>query len=235
MTRLEKLSVVMPAFNEQETLEQVILEHVNVLQSMNSQLSDWEIVCLDDASTDQTSHILNRLTNSNSRVRMIRHELNRGIYESFTHLFHEARGSHIYVTAADGQWPTENMRGLLEALKEGNYDLVIGVRQNRAQVYSFWRRVLSYGFNLLPQIFFGVKTMDANGIKLGRRELFTMPLGSKSFFAEIERIVEAKKKGFRVGFAPIQFCPRGGGKATGAKWNNIWATAVDFIKYLSKK
>ena len=64
------LSVVLPAYNEQSTIEGVVLEHHRVLCSLENRLSDWEIVCLDDASTDSTPAILKKLAASVPKLRV---------------------------------------------------------------------------------------------------------------------------------------------------------------------
>ncbi len=226
------LSVVIPAYNEEATIEKVVCDHLEVLGSVSHLVGDWEMICLDDSSSDHTFEVLSQLRERIAKLRVIHHEKNQGIYESFTHLFMEARGTHIYLTAADDQWPAENLKRLVSALVSRKCDLVIGVRTNRREIYGVWRRVLSFVFNLIPRVLFGIETMDANGIKLGVADIFKFKLMSRSFFGEIERIVEAKKKGYQITFEPIQFLPRGGGKATGAKWKNISAVLYDCMRYI---
>lgn len=229
------LSVIMPAFNEEKTIRQVIEEHERELNSLSDLLLDWELICVDDASKDATYEILENISQGNLRFKILRHETNQGIYESFRHLFREARFEYVYQTASDGQWPAKNLNLLLHAALSRNLDLVIGVRGNRKEIYNWWRQFLSFTFNLIPKIFFGVETQDANGIKLGRSEIFKMDLKSKSFFGEVERIIKAKRIGYSVGLEPIQFHPRFSGKATGARWKNIFATIRDFLKFLFSK
>lgn len=230
----KSLSVVIPVFNEESSVEAVIQGHTDVLCSLEHELHDWEIVCLDDASTDRTWHSLSSISQNHKRLRILKNQKNMGIQASFTRLFKEARGSHIYLTGGDGQWPAENLRTLFAAMKKDNFDLVIGVRKNRSRVYGAWRLLLSFGFNWLPRIFFGTKTQDANSIKIGRKEIFNLELSSKSFFAEIERIIVAKRNGFKVGFEPIEFLPRRNGKAHGAQWKNIRDTVSDFFQFLAR-
>ena len=226
------LSVIMPAFNEAGRVEKVIRDHYQVLSSLQSPLKDWEIICLDDGSTDGTPEILDGLSRQLSKLRVIRHSVNQGIYRSYCDLFKEARGTHIYRTDSDGQWPTENLVKMLEYLASSGVDLIIGVREQRDQVYNSWRQILSFGFNWLAEALFKVKTLDANGSKLGRKEIFDLPLSSQSFFGEIERIVKAKGKGYKIGFIPIQYIPRSGGKSRAAKWKNIIFTLRDCLRYL---
>ena len=225
------LSIVIPVYNEEQTIKAVLDEHIERLSGVNS----WEIVCLDDASTDRTWALLQEYALGQPRMRLLRHENNQGISASFQRLFHEAAGQYIYLTAGDGQWPAENLTRLLKAREDNGADLVVGVRESREKVYSPGRRVLSYGFNYLAKILFHVDTADANGIKLGRREIFISPVRSKSFFAEIERLIGAHKKGYHIIHAPVIFLPRRFGVAQGAKLKNVLATLKDFSLYLIKR
>lgn len=229
------LSLLIPAYNEQGTIERVVEDHLEMVAACGEFLADWELVCLDDASTDDTPKILDGLAAKYAKMRVVHHATNQGINASFHHLFREACGTHIYYTASDGQWPARNLSILLHALVERNLDLVVGVRPNRREVYGPWRRLLSYGFNWIPLVLFGIETQDANSIKLGLREIFTMPLVSQSFFGEVERIIEAKQKGYRIGFESIEFLPRKSGKAYGAKWSNVLSTVRDLFRYAMKR
>ncbi len=225
------LSLAFPIYNEEKNVENCINEHVRELEKIQHHLSSWEIVCLDDASTDQTPQILINLAKRLPHLKMIRHSQNKGISLTYQDLFKATTGDYIYQTACDGQWPAANLTHMLEHLIQSNLDLVVGVRNNRSQIYSPWRLMLLLTFNFLPQILLGIKTLDANGIKLGRREIFDTSLVSKSFFIEIERIARAKRNGSRIGFSPVEFLPRGGGKASGAKWKNIFSSLRDCIRY----
>jgi len=223
------LSVVLPAYNEEATIERVILEHVDALAACQGMISGCEIVCVDDASSDGTPAILDRLGARLDQLRVIRHQQNRGISESFADLFEAARGTHIYMTGADGQWPAVYLEKMLRAVRTGA-DLVVGVRSNRAEVYGFKRRLVSGAFNLLPRLLFGVETSDAGSVKLGVSEVFRFNLISRSPFAEAERIIKAQRSGYRVAFVPIEFKARPGGRAAGARWSNIRTSARDCMK-----
>jgi len=222
------LSIVIPVYNEERSIRAVLDEHMARLEG----LEQWEVLCLDDASTDGTWGILEACAHQQPRLRLLRHGTNQGISPSFQRLFEEAQGDYIYLTAGDGQWPAENLTRLLKAREEAKADLVIGVREGRERVYSLGRRVLSYGFNYLAKVFLRVDVADANGIKLGRKEILTAPVRSKSYFAEIERLAAAYKKGYTIVHAPVIFLPRLHGKPKGARLGSIILTLGDFIRFL---
>jgi len=218
----------MPVYNEQASIRNVVQEHANVLRSMAAPFDSWEIVCVDDGSRDSTPEILAELQREHPQLRVVR-QPNQGIFRAFTRAYQEARGTHVYSTGSDGQWPAENLLTMLPQLQAGA-DLVVGVRTNRRQVYTMSRRIVSHAFNLLPRLLFSVRVEDAGSVKLGRREIFQFDLISRSVFFEAERIIRAHNSGFRVAFVPIQFLTRSGGKATGASWKNIYTSTVDLIR-----
>jgi glycosyltransferase involved in cell wall biosynthesis len=226
------LSVVMPAYNEEAAIEGVVREHIAVLRKLESTIPDWEIVVVDDGSKDGTAAVLERLAVEIPRLRVVRQE-NQGIAGAFTRAHREARGTHVYSTGSDGQWPAENILAMWKTLESG-YELVVGVRQNRREVYTPARRAISRMFNLLPRLLFGAPVEDAGSVKLGVRAAFELPLISRSVFNEAERIILAHRRGLRVGFVPIEFLQRQGGKAMGASWKNLRNSSIDLLRCIAK-
>jgi glycosyltransferase involved in cell wall biosynthesis len=227
---IRMLSVVMPVYNEEAAIESVIVEHRDVLQGLHESVPEWEMVCVDDGSVDGTPEILRSLQARVPQLRVIRQE-NRGIYGALERVFQESRGTHVYVTGSDGQWPAKNLETMLPAVA-GGADLVVGVRKNRREVYSAARRLVSGCFNLLPRILFGTPIEDAGSAKLGVREVFRYDLISRSVFSEAERIILAHRHGLRIEFVPIHFLPRTGGKAVGASWRNVRSSVRDLFRCL---
>jgi glycosyltransferase involved in cell wall biosynthesis len=232
VTPVRMLSVAMPVYNEQATIESVVLEHVEVLERLGSAVPEWEIVCVDDGSKDRTPEILLELQKRVPQLRVIR-QANQGIFGAVARVYQEARGSHIFATASDGQWPAKNLELLLQPVLSGA-DLVIGVRSNKGEVYTPARRLISMAYNLLPRILFGVRVEDAGSTKLGVREVFQYELISRSVFFEAERIILAHRRGCRVEFVPIRFLTRSAGKAMGASWKNLRSSMADLLRCLGK-
>ncbi len=228
------LSVAMPVYNEELNIEKVVLDHLHVLESLAGMVARWEIVCVDDASTDHTPQILRQLEARIPLLRTLRHAENRGIHESMASATRAARGTHIYLTASDGQWPAENLVLLLRAVVDSKADMAIWVRQNRSEVYDARRRIVSHFFNLLPRILFGVDTMDAGSAKLALKEIYTFDPISRSPFAEAERIIWARRSGYRIAYVPAAFRTRWGGKETGASLKNVLASLRDCLRCVGR-
>jgi glycosyltransferase involved in cell wall biosynthesis len=230
---LPLLSVAMPAYNEQACIEAVVLDHLRVLQSLCA-AGEWELLCLDDGSDDGTLAILQALAAEHPGVRVERHERNLGLFESMTDAARLARGRYVYLTASDGQWPADNLARLLSALRQENADVAVAVRDNRASIYTAWRRVVSFFFRLLPRVLFGVDTLDPGSVKLAAREIFAYDLVSRSPFAEAERLIVARARGLKVVAVPALFSHRAGGRASGARWCNITSSLRDVVRCLRR-
>lgn len=229
MPSIPFLSVVMPAYNEEANVEQVVLDHWRILRDLKDSVTGWEILVVDDGSEDATVSILQGLQQRVPELRVVQNPKNLGIAGALARCYAEARGTHIYGTGSDGQWPAENLVPLASRVVAGA-DVVVAVRMNRDEVYSLPRRVVSFGFNALPKWLFGVDVRDAGGVKLARREVFEYTLVSTSPFVEAERIMKAHYSGLRIEFVPIRFLVRTGGKAKGASWRNIRSSLRDVIR-----
>jgi hypothetical protein len=148
----------------------------------------------------------------------MRNENNRVFFGAFTRCYQEARGGCIYSTGSDGQWSPENLEPMLDGLEVG---VVVGVRNNRCEVYTLRRRVISYSFNKLPRILFGVAVHDAGSVKLGVSEIFRFELISKSPFFEAERVIKAVRLGYKLDSVPIRFLSRSDGRGEPAAVGKI--------------
>ena len=224
----------MPAWNEEAMVERVVREHLRALEQWSAELAGGEIVCLNDGSRDATGEILDRLATSERRVRVVHHPQNMGIHASLVDLYAAATGTHVYVTASDGQWPVKNLDRLMREVLETGADFVVGVRGNRREIYGIRRLLVSHLFNLIPQMLFGVATGDAGSNKLARKELLDTKIVSTSPFAEAERIVKAGLEGATIRSVEIDFQSRSTGKTTGASVRNIVASMRDVFACLRK-
>ncbi len=219
------LSVVMPVHNEEQALPEVLDEALRALAEAPFR---FEIVLVDDASTDDSLAILEAFQQQHPEVtiRILRHERNRGIAAACDTLFAAARGRYVFLNASDGQCKTSESVRMMEL--RDRHDLVVGRRE--AKHYSLRRALISRAFNLLPWLLFGVRTHDAGSIKLVRRELLDVPLCSNGPFREAERIIRAKRRGYRIGVLAVENRPRLGGQATGARWGLVGQAVRDLMR-----
>jgi glycosyltransferase involved in cell wall biosynthesis len=217
------ITICIPAYNEEATIGIVVKEADAALRQA---AFPGEILVIDDCSQDRTWEILCGVQRTIPGLQTRRHTTNHGIALTFVELYNWASKSLVFLNSADGQW---KMTALLEMLPlVDRYDLIIALRPDKH--YPFGRRLVSWLFNLLPRILFTTRTYDAGSVKLVRREIYDIPLISSGVFGEAERIIRAKRRGFRIGVKEIAHYPRRSGKATGAKPSMIFEAMIDLVR-----
>ena len=96
------------------------------------------------------------------------------------------------------------------------------------QPYGVYRHVVSWGYRALPRLLFGVELFDSGSVKLVRRRIYQeIPVGSRSVFAEAERLIRAARAGFEIGKVDIVQEPREGGRAAGARLSTVARAVSD--------
>lgn len=219
-----ELSVVMPVYNEEESLPGVLDEAVAALKAASFRS---EILLVDDASSDRSPQILGSYAAAHpDLVRVLTHPQNRGIDGACKTLYENARGEYVFIIGSDGQWKTAEALRMI-ALRD-QFDLIVGRRATKR--YDWRRKIVSGAFNLLPRVLFGVNTYDAGSIKLFRRDILRIPTISRGVFREAERIIRAQGAGFRIGVIDVEHFIRHGGVAGGAKWRLIRQSIGDLAR-----
>ncbi len=200
------LSIVIPVFNEDESLEQLHQELNEVAAANGYQL---DVVFVDDGSTDKSWELIRRLAASDPRVRGIRFRRNFGKAAALSAGFTHARGELVMTLDADLQDDPHEIPNFLAEM-EKNLDVVSGWKQVR---HDPWHKVWpSRVFNWMVSTLTGVKLHDHNcGMKCYRREIF----GEVRLYGELHRFVPvlAAARGYRVGELVIGHRPRQFGRS----------------------
>lgn len=200
------ISAVVPACNEEESIR----EFYKILSANLAKLDkDYEIVFIDDGSTDSTLEILKSFAAKDKKVRIFSFRKNRGKAEALTIGFQMAKGDYIVTLDADLQDRPEEIGRLLEKSKEG-FDLVCGWRKNRKDPLK--KRLSSQLFNFVMRAFWGVRLHDFDcGLKLYRKEAAK----SLNLYGGMHRFVPllVAEKGFEVTEIPVTHEKRKFGKS----------------------
>ena len=203
------LSILFPACNEEAMIGEVVGEAENALRNSGYR---YELIVLDDGSTDRTWAMLGSLSQAIPTLRILRHERNQGIMASLDDLFHAAGGAWVFHNGSDGQWKTAEVLRMIPMT--GEYDIIVGRR--RAKHYNLARKTISYLFNVISYFMFGVKTHDAGSIKLMPRKVIDeIHLTSRGPFREAERLIRASARGYRIGRIWVDSYPRKAGVGRG--------------------
>jgi glycosyltransferase involved in cell wall biosynthesis len=204
--RIPRVSVVIPVCNEEENLRP-LLTRVN--SALERQGKDYEVIFIDDGSTDRSHEVLQALAALDERVRIITFRTNLGKSTALAAGFRSARGDVIVTMDADLQDDPEEIPEFLKAI-EGGHDLVSGWRKTRRD--SRPKIVLSRVYNWVTRMVTGVPLHDFNcGFKAYRRDLLT-PL---RVYGELHRYIPvlAAWRGYRITELMVRHHPRRAGRS----------------------
>lgn len=224
-----RISVVLPAYNEEEGIEEQVRAVLAATESMGFEAR--EIIVVDDGSADRTPAILERLRAEIPELRVLRHPKNQGYADTLRDGFYGARYELVFYTDSDMQFDVREIKNLLPAIDD--YDLVCGFRIYRFDPLT--RLFLSWGYNLLVRILFRIRVRDIDcAFKLFRREIFeSIRIESKNFFVDTEILAKARALGMRMTEVGVRHYPRRVGQST-VRASHIWNTLVELSKMWSK-
>ena len=210
------ISIVIPCFNEERRIGASLETMLGFLRSSSL---DWEIVAVDDGSRDATSAAIQRTADGEGRVRLVRHEVNRGKGEAVRSGFRSSRGDWVLFSDADLATPIDELGRFLEA-GEGGADMVIASRVvTGAQILTPqpWRRRLSgAAFRGLVRTLGLSSFHDTQcGFKLLRRDCMGPILdavATEGFAFDVELIWRTERAGLRVIELPVRWRDVAGSK-----------------------
>ncbi|HUV71509.1 MAG TPA: glycosyltransferase family 2 protein [Clostridia bacterium] len=183
------ISIVVPVFNEKESLEELCQRIKQVLKNHK-----FELIFIDDGSTDSSGDLIEKFRESDSRVRTVHLRRNQGKSKALMMGFAAAKGEIIVTLDADLQDQPEEIKKLLLKLKEG-FDLVCGWKKKRND--PFLKVIFSHFFNWLVNLTTQTNLHDINcGLKVYRREV----IENLNLYGDLYRFIPvlAAKEGFRV-------------------------------------
>lgn len=205
-SRAPSLSVVVPAYNEEATLADVVRKLLK-LQSL------LEIVIVDDSSRDRTPEICVELARLDPRVRFTRHPVNRGKTEALKTGFAMTTGSVVIVQDADLEYDPNEIPEVIGPILDGQADVVYGSRflvRKAARVLYFYHYLANKGLTFLSNLFTNINLTDVEtGYKAFRGEIIrNMIITSTGFGFEIEVTAKIAKLGCIIYEVPISYYGR---------------------------
>jgi glycosyltransferase involved in cell wall biosynthesis len=206
------VSLVVPMFNEEENIAHAL---ACAAEALDRHSGDWEIIVVDDASTDRSAEIVAQRSAAEPRLRVVRHEVNRKLGASLKTGFAAARKDLVLYMDADLPFDPDVVGRAMQALKVTRADLIAGYRLDRT-TEGFRRTVYSYLYNSLIGLLFGWPHRDINfSFKLMRREvLAAVELKAEGSLIDAELIVKAKNLGFTIQQLGLDYFPRTRGRST---------------------
>lgn len=223
------LTVVMPAYNEEHSIEQAVRE---ILDHVMATVPDAELIVVDDGSRDRTGVILDNLQATNSHVRVI-HQQNRGHGPSLRRGLEQAAGGFVFVLDSDRQVPLENFQKLWDAIQ--SRDAVLGVRSHRQD--PTYRLILSSFMRTVVAWLFRTRLKDPNApFKLIRRSVWSEArrfIPDDTLAPSLLLAIFVSWRNFDFVEVDITHRPRATGQTSIRHWRLLTFCAKGFVQLLA--
>ena len=217
--------MLVPAYNEEELLEPFVSKSMSDLAKVSD---DFEIVLVNDGSTDNTLSIAQRLVAEAPNLRLINLEKNQGTGKSILPAFAAATKEIIFTNTVDAFFNTEDLPSLLKHLD--THDMVSGYRSDLS-ANNLCQKILTLGNYFLIRLLFGLPLKAYQTVQLHRRSfLQSVNIEAASSFISPELLLKAYKSGKSIKEVKIKYYPRLGGKAKGANFKTISMTFRDISR-----
>ncbi len=211
-TKLPELSIFFPFWNEEKNVRQVVMDAIPVAKEV---ALNWEILIIDDGSTDGTYEEGKKLARQYKNIRVITHNPNRGYGAALREGFENAKYKFIVFTDGDRQFNFAEVKKFVEAIR--GVDIVIGYRKIRQD--KLIRHILMWMLKVWDYIFFKFYFKDIDcGFKMFKKEALVqiMPLRSDGAMITTEILAKAKKKNLKIAEVDVSHYPRKFGDQSGA-------------------
>jgi glycosyltransferase involved in cell wall biosynthesis len=219
------ISVFFPCYNEQDNIARTARRATDVLQKLGA---DYEVIIVDDGSSDATAKIADEIAGQNNRVKVVHHPTNLGYGAALQSGFKAAAKELVFYTDGDGQFDINELPPLLPLIKQ--YDIVSCYRLNRQD--NLIRKLNGWAWTKLVCLLFNMKVRDIDcAFKLYKREIFdNIRMSSSGALIDAEILARAARKGYAITQRPVHHYPRTAGVQTGAKLRVILRAFRELFK-----
>lgn len=227
------ISVVMPVYNEKLLINSAITETISAL---NKDFERFELVIVDDGSTDNTYDLILNHANKNNNIVIIRHDINENLGKSLHDGFLKANGEYVIFNSADLPLIPDDIKKLLE--QKLPFDL-LNIERIKYSGASIWRRSVSFCNKVLLHMFFPINTKDFRDMNFTiilRKQILSdiLPKAKSPGFFMPEMILRAKDKKLNIKNIQINYQPRHKGKSHFGKMKDIIWSLRDMILFRLK-
>jgi len=221
----EGISVFFPAFNDEGSIVGLVGDALAVLPTL---ADDYEVIVVNDGSTDRTAALLAELARREPRLRVVEHESNRGYGAALRTGFESATKELVFYTDGDGQYDVRELARLRPLLVEG-VDVVNGYKMRRADVWR--RKALGAAYNRLAHLLFSlpIRDVDCDFRLMRRRAVAGLELVSSSGSICVEMVHKLHRAGRVFAEVPVHHYPRAHGRSQFFTLRRVARTARDLL------
>ena len=218
------ITVFFPAFNDAGSIGSLVGAALEVLPTLTD---DFEVIVVNDGSTDETATVLEELSRKDPRVRIIHHECNLGYGAALRTGFRHASKDLVFYTDGDGQYDVNELPKLHRLLTD-EVDVVNGYKMKRADASS--RKVLGAFYNQTARFLFRlpIRDVDCDFRLLRRSRVQELEIRSSTGAVCVELVSKLQRAGCVFAEAPVCHYPRVHGHSQFFTLRRVLGTAVDF-------
>lgn len=229
MKPISSLTVFFPAFNDAKILPYLIAKTYDVITQCTD---DFEVIIVDDGSTDETPLITKVLTKHYTNLKIIRHPKNKGYGGAIISGLKNATKNWIFYTDGDGQYDPYDLKKLVAKLKPG-VDVVNGYKLNRQD--SFIRKILGTCYHFISHKIYNLPISDVDcDFRLIRSSFAKkITLSASSGLICLELIIKLQQAGAHFTQAPINHHARLIGKSEFFRPKHLWSILKEYIVFLA--
>lgn len=223
--KLPELSIFFPFWNEEKNVKDVVTKAIKVAPSIAEK---WEVIIVDDGSSDNTLKEAAKLTGLNKNIRIVTHKPNRGYGAALKEGFENAKYKNIVFTDGDGQFDFSEIINFIEKLDVS--DIVIGYRKRRQDSYE--RHILMNLLKIWDYALFGFWFRDIDcGFKMFKRDAIDKitPLRSEGAMITTEILAKAIRKKLKIKQVEVTHFPRVYGIQSGANFPVIIRAVLESL------
>ncbi|EKD94511.1 MAG: glycosyltransferase [uncultured bacterium] len=219
------LSIIIPIYNEEQAIGYVLQDSLANLPRI---VPNFEIILVDDGSTDRTYEIVKLIAKKNKQIRLI-HQKHSGFNKALLTGIKSTTKEYVAHMQGNGQDLVRDMVNCFKIMSQ--YDLVLGIRGKRID-YDFYRFLLSYGGMFFYRLLFDIKYEDVHWIYVWKtvelKKLKLDPTGG--MFILVETLIKFRAKGLRIGEATSPYRPRYAGVSKNTDIKVVLRTLNSMVK-----
>lgn len=228
LMRSFSVSIIIPAYNEEKIIEKAINQALTIL---NAESADYEIIIVNDGSSDKTAELINSYSNHFQKITVFHKLQNEGFGSAVRKGISMATKTHLLCVPVDSPLTIELFTIFRD--KADCADIIVSYRKKRLG-YSKWKLFNSWIYHILITYFFSINLRDYNWIHMYNRKIFTtgkIEIEYKGIFMLAEILIKAKRKGFTFYEVEVEQTERLTGIATASKPSAIIKTIFDVFSF----
>ncbi len=225
------LSIIIPTLNEEEAIIPTVM---TLLPRCRRDLDRFELILVNDGSTDRTGEVMEQLARDNPEIVVIHHPDRRGVGKAFRSGIDRARMEYLTLVPGDNVCDPVTWEPFFQAI--GTADIVVAYRANQRAARALHRVIISRLFSHTMCVLHGIKLRDFQGLVIyPSRRIKELGLEARGFMYQLELLVQLHREGFTIAETPFYMLPEGMQSSRSLKWSTFVDLAQTMWRLTKKR